>query len=59
MRERHEDDVFTILIDPSKTESEFNWKVSTPLSTGVATTIEWYKENGISQTYTHLKPVGV
>lgn len=57
VRPRNPDDVFTILIDPKKTEKDFNWKVKTPLKVGVAKAIEWYKEHGITQTYTHLKPV--
>lgn len=55
VRERNEDDVFTILIDPSKTENDFNWKAITELKDGIKKTIEWYKINGIEQTYTHLK----
>ncbi len=57
VRPRNPDDVFTILIDPSRTNQEFQWKTKTPLSQGVKNAIEWYKKNGISQTYTHLKPV--
>lgn len=57
VRPRNPDDVFTILIDPTKTNLDFNWKVRTPLKTGVKLAIEWYQENGITQTYTHLKPV--
>jgi UDP-glucose 4-epimerase len=57
VRPRNQDDVFTILIDPTKTQKDFNWKASTPLSKGVAFAIEWYKQNGIDQTFTHLKPV--
>lgn len=55
VKESGPDDVFTILIDPSKTNMNFGWKISTPLKTGVKKTIEWYKVHGISQTYTHLK----
>ncbi|HPH11652.1 MAG TPA: NAD-dependent epimerase/dehydratase family protein [Thermotogota bacterium] len=55
IRERGEDDVFTILLDPSKTNLDFDWKVTTPLKKGIKKTIEWYKEHGITQTYTHLK----
>lgn len=54
-RERNPDDAFTILLDPSKTEQDFSWQISTPLEEGVASAIEWYKEFGITQTYTHLK----
>lgn len=57
VRERSEDDVYTILIDPSKTNKDFNWKIKTPLEEGIKAAIEWYKEYGITQTYTHLKPV--
>lgn len=59
VRPRNPDDVYTILIDPSKTERDFNWKVKTPLKTGVERTIAWYQAHGITQTYTHLKPVEV
>jgi len=55
VRPRGADDAFTILLDPSKTEADFGWRVSTPLEQGVRAAIDWYKENGISQTYTHLK----
>ncbi|EFB41984.1 MULTISPECIES: NAD-dependent epimerase/dehydratase family protein [Parachlamydia] len=55
VRERNPDDVFTILIDPTKTNQDFSWKVSTPLSQGVKAAIEWYKVHGITQTFTHLR----
>ena len=54
-RERNPDDVFSILLDPSKTNSDFDWITSTPLSTGVKNAIDYYKKFGIEQTYTHLK----
>jgi UDP-glucose 4-epimerase len=57
VRPRNPDDVETILIDPSKTNKDFGWSVTTPLSEGVKKTIAWYKVHGIEQTYTHLKPV--
>jgi UDP-glucose 4-epimerase len=58
VRPRNPDDVFTILLDPSKTIRDFSgWKVRTPLERGVTAAIEWYKKFGISQTFTHLKPV--
>ncbi len=55
VRPRNPDDAFTILLDPAKTNQDFNWKITTPLETGVLAAIEWYKQYGISQTYTHLK----
>ena len=55
VRERGEDDVYTILLDPEKVKREFDWDIKTPLEEGIKKTIEWYKEYGISQTYTHLR----
>jgi UDP-glucose 4-epimerase len=56
VRPRNPDDVFTILLDPSKTISDFSgWNVRTSLEKGVAAAIEWYKRFGITQTFTHLK----
>ena len=57
VRPRNPDDVFTILIDPSKTNRDFGWKASTPLEAGIKRAIEWYKAHGLSQTFTHLKPL--
>lgn len=57
IRPRSPDDVFTILIDPTKTQKDFGWAVHTPLTEGVKRTIAWYNTHGITQTYTHLKPV--
>lgn len=55
VKERNPDDVYTILLDPSKTKNDFDWEVKTPLKEGIKKTIEYYKEYGIEQTYTHLK----
>lgn len=55
VRPRNPDDVFSILLDPSKTEKDFSWKASTPLTDGVAEAIAYYKEYGINQTFTHLR----
>lgn len=55
VRPRNPDDAFTILLDPTRTERDFSWRVSTPLETGVSRAVEWYRENGIEQTFTHLK----
>jgi UDP-glucose 4-epimerase len=55
VRERGADDVFSILLDPSKTNQTFGWKTSTPLAAGVARAVDYYRDCGISETYTHLK----
>ena len=55
VRERNPDDVFSILLDPSKTNRQFDWKVTTALGDGVGRAIDYYREFGVSETYTHLK----
>ncbi|MBW3569600.1 MAG: NAD-dependent epimerase/dehydratase family protein [Gemmatimonadetes bacterium] len=55
VRPRNPDDAFTILLDPSKTNEQFAWKASTPLDEGVARAIDYYREFGIQETFTHLK----
>ena len=55
VRPRGDDDAYTILLDPSRTQADFDWATSVPLSQGVAATIEYYREYGITDTYTHLK----
>ncbi|MDF3047365.1 MAG: putative Nucleotide sugar epimerase/dehydratase [Candidatus Midichloriaceae bacterium] len=57
VKPRLPDDVYSILLDPSRTEKDLNWKVQVPLKQGVKATIEYYKEFGIEQTFTHLKQV--
>jgi UDP-glucose 4-epimerase len=57
VRPRNPDDVETILLDPTKTNTDFSWKTTTPLERGVLAAIEWYRMYGITQTYTHLKPI--
>jgi UDP-glucose 4-epimerase len=55
VRERNPDDTYTILLDPSRTQADFGWSPSTPLEEGVAAAIDYYREHGIEETYTHLK----
>jgi UDP-glucose 4-epimerase len=57
VRPRNPDDVFSILLDPSKTCDDFSWRVSTPLAAGVRRAIAYYAEKGITQTFTHLTPI--
>lgn len=57
VRARAADDAFTILLDPSRTETDFTWKASTPLKVGVERAMKWYHAHPIQQTFTHLKPV--
>ena len=55
VRERGEDDAFSILLDPALTIETFGWTTSTPLVDGVARAIAWYREHGVEQTFTHLQ----
>lgn len=55
IRERHPDDVFSILLDPARTQKDFSWNISTPLQVGVKAAIEYYRQYGIEQTFTHLR----
>jgi UDP-glucose 4-epimerase len=55
VRPRNPDDVFSILLDPSRTNQDFAWRTSTSLATGVQRAIDYYREFGIQETYTHLK----
>jgi UDP-glucose 4-epimerase len=55
VRPRAEEDAPSILLDPSRTESDFSWKAKVPLSDGVANAVAWYRENGVGATYTHLR----
>lgn len=54
VRPRNPDDVYTILLDPSKTLRDFGTIPSHPLKAGIRRTIEYYKKFGVTQTYTHL-----
>jgi UDP-glucose 4-epimerase len=55
VRDRNPDDAFTILLDPSRTVEEFGWTPKTPLEDGVAAAIQYYRDRGITETYTHLR----
>ncbi|HYI36479.1 MAG TPA: NAD-dependent epimerase/dehydratase family protein [Thermoleophilaceae bacterium] len=55
VRPKGEDDAYTILLDPAKVREDFGWEPKTPLEEGVRGAIEYYRENGIEETFTHLK----
>ena len=58
VRPRPEEDAPSILLDPSRTEPTSTGRRTSPLSTGVAEAVDWYRENGIGETYTHLQGGG-
>jgi UDP-glucose 4-epimerase len=55
VRPKGDDDAYTILLDPSRINQDFGWSPKVPLEDGVRRAIEYYRESGVSQTYTHLK----
>jgi UDP-glucose 4-epimerase len=55
VRPRSEDDAFTILLDPSRVRADFGWDITVPLEEGVRRAIDYYREFGIAETYTHLR----
>jgi UDP-glucose 4-epimerase len=55
VRPRTEDDAFTILLDPSRIREDFGWEPKTPLPEGVALAVDYYRDFGVTETYTHLK----
>jgi UDP-glucose 4-epimerase len=55
VRPRNPDDAPSILLDPSKTERDFDWEARTPLEGGVAKAVDYYREHGVAETFTHLK----
>lgn len=55
VRPRNPDDVYTILLDPLRTENDFDWKVNSNLLTTVQKTIDYYNQFGIQETFTHLR----
>jgi UDP-glucose 4-epimerase len=55
VRPRNPDDAPSILLDPSKTERDFEWAARTPLVDGVAKAVDYYRDHGVEETFTHLK----
>ena len=55
VRPRNPDDAPSILLDPSKTERDFDWAARTPLEEGVAKAVAYYREHGVVETFTHLR----
>ena len=52
---RGADDAATILLDPSRTEQEFDWEPQVTLADGIARAAAWYWINGVEAVFTHLK----
>lgn len=57
-QDRGPDDVARLLLDPSKTADEFGWQARTPLFVGIDKAVEWYRQHGVAETFTHLSMKG-
>lgn len=55
VKELGPDDVFSILLDPSRTFQDFGKIEFTPLQDTVSAAIEYYKKHGTLGEYTHLR----
>jgi UDP-glucose 4-epimerase len=55
VRPRPPEDAPSILLDASRTQKDFGWEAKVPLGEGIAKAVEWYEQNGVGETYTHLK----
>lgn len=53
--ERLDDDVESILLDPSRTIKDFGFLPEIPLKEGIKKTMDYYREYGVGETFTHLK----
>src|SRR4030042_1631998 len=49
-----DDDVFSILLDPSKTTKEFDFRPTTSLEEGIKKAVEWYEYAKPTNSHTHL-----
>jgi len=49
------DDVFSILLDPSKTIDTFKVEPKTPLEEGIEKAVKWYESVNLSEFFTHLR----
>lgn len=50
------DDVKQMELDPSGAYNKLSWVASTPLHDGIAAAVAWYRDNGVQETWTHLRP---
>lgn len=57
LSEMGEDDTSTIFIDAVSTRKIFQWEPLVNLDEGIDKTLNWYRNNGVSKTFTHLKNI--
>jgi len=51
-----DDDVPSVVLDPSATQAAFNWQAQHDFSATIHRMLKWYDAHGITDVYSHLKP---
>jgi UDP-glucose 4-epimerase len=51
-----DDDVPIVVLDPTRTNSAFNWKSQVSFVETIQRQLAWYDQYGISDVFSHLKP---
>ena len=49
-----DDDVPSVVLDPSKTRSAFGWEAKVPFDATIRRLLAWYDAHGVSDVYSHL-----
>lgn len=52
-----DDDVAVVSLDPSQTFKDFGWKAEVEFEEIIRKQLRWYDEYGVTDVYSHLKPV--
>lgn len=48
------EDLNSLLLDPSLTTEKFGWTPKISVADGTSALVEWYKANGVGETFTHF-----
>jgi nucleoside-diphosphate-sugar epimerase len=48
------DDVPAVVLDPSRTESVFGWRAKIGFAETIRRQLDWYRQHGVSDVYSHL-----
>lgn len=49
------DDVAAVVLDPSKTERTFGWRVASNFEQTINRMLAWYDQHGVTDVYSHLR----
>jgi nucleoside-diphosphate-sugar epimerase len=53
-----DDDVPSVVLDPSETERAFGWKAKVSFADSMRRMLQWYDANGVRAVYSHVKKPG-